>query len=270
MKMQSNISATEKFIILACLVFLSFCSGFAQNDTVYMVKPDSVFIPQKQDIMYRLFVENKEAEIKHLWKTNLVGFRFLLPNVGFEQRIGKSFTVEGIAICGINRYTVNFPEGDLFYSSNDYTINNPTPSGLYFEFEQSFKYYFNLKRREKQGLKTNGFSANYIASVISFNRQKYNGTGYFMDTLKYESINFENTEKNLNVGLKYGAQRRIYDIINIEFYAGCYYNFRWDNITRFWPTMSKKYYSHKIIPFVGLRCGFAIGSFKNLKNRLKN
>jgi len=259
----------KKYFLIACLFSAFITTGFSQADTVYIVKADTIFMPQKQDIMYKMFVENKEPIIKHLWKTNLVGFGFLLPNVGFEQRIGKSWTVEGIAICGINTYTANFPEGDFLYTSYDYNIDNTTPSGLYFEFEQSFKYYFNLKGRERQGLKTNGFSANYFATVISFNRQKYNGTGHFMDTLYYESINFENTEKNLNVGLKYGVQRRICDIINIEFYTGCYYNFRWDNIDRFWPTMSKKYYSHKIIPFVGLRFGFAIGSFKNLKNRIK-
>jgi hypothetical protein len=244
MKRQSNKHVKEKYIFLACLVFLSIGSGFAQNDTVYIIKTDTVFMPQKQDLMYKQFVENKEQEIKHLWKLNWVDLGSFRPNLAYQQRIGKSLSVEGYASYNLSKY----------FSFNGSSISYPT-----FEFEQMFKYYFDTKIRERKGLITNGFSGNYIATSIISNQTKWEQmSNYAIDT-----------KTNLNIGFKYGYQRRIGSFAYIEFSAGLYYNYKWEKMR---VNQSGIWYSgmdSKILPFVGFRGGFAIDSFKNLHSRIK-
>jgi hypothetical protein len=247
----------KKYIFAVYLVLIAIGTGYSQTDTVFIIKTDTVFVPERQDIMYKLFVENKEPETKHLWKVNLMNSRLLKPDIGYEQRIAKSWSVEGYASYGYE---------DIFTTSN-----------MSFELEQSFKYYFNLKSRERRGLKTNGFSGDYFSTSVCYNEKEYDDPIRGMDTSYTFSV-YYSAAKNLNIGIKYGIQRRIGRFGYIEFYAGWYYNCRWQKKNRDslrWPSsdnVSWIEYSHDIWrrPVVGIKAGFAIGSFDNLKRRIKD
>jgi hypothetical protein len=254
----------KKLTIIFFLVFLAAGKSFFQKDTIVIIKTDTIYIPEKQDIIYKLYLENKELEITHLWKVDFVDFSFLKPNLGFEQRLYKSWSIEGIASYGYSYTFVNDFIEDMFNLSPkvEYEISLKDRS---FEFEQLFKYYFNLKKRERLGLKTNGFCGNYFATSILYNQRKFIGEGYVSNASSFHYFSPINvTQNNFNIGLKYGIQRRIGNFVFIEFYTGCYINFRTDKF----DNVANPYKSQNIYPFVGLRFGFAIGSFDNLKKNI--
>jgi hypothetical protein len=229
---------------------------YAQADTIYIVKTDTVFMQEKNDLMYRLFVEQRGIESNHLWKFNLVDIGLLKPNVGYEHKLGNAFSVEGYLSYGMN-YNI-YP---LYPSNGTYGSNTEQV----FEFEGLFKYYYNLKRRERLGKKTYGFRGNYVAASLWYNQ-------FDDQSLKTDSTNTPSVQL-INLGIKYGLQRRIGNIGYIEFFGGIYY--RWETISQWLINSSAEHISFSdhndyIILTIGLRAGFAIDSFDNLRRMFKD
>lgn len=240
-----------KLIILLISIFcISSSTGFSQTDTIYIIKTDTVFVSEKKDIMYKMFVENREAEIRHLWKMNFVDMGLVRPNIAFEQRIFKSFSIESYISLGL--------KGNL-YQKNE--IFNGT-RGSTFEFEQQVKYYYNIKRREHLGKKTNGFTGNNISLSFWYN-ENYDPTWKVQGNQYLEP-------KNYNLGLKHSIQHRIGNIGYLEFYMAVYY--RWGTKHEQLLDLIFKTYdiNPSIVPVVGIRAGFAIDTKKNLKKAFKN
>jgi hypothetical protein len=249
----------KKYIILVLLMLIYIGNSYSQIDTVIIVKTDTVLVPEKQDRLYKFFVENKETETKHLWKMNLVDIALFKPNIVYEQRLAKLWSVEGYIRYGYGSGigTIN---GKLITS--EHHSSNAT-----IEFEQLFKYYYNLNRRERRGKKTNGFSGNYFASSIWINE--------YRDPLLETDSTSSSGVDNKNIGIKYGIQRRIGNLGYIEIYAGIYY--RWETIHQSLKNASPGTYNNDyndfnnmVMPRIGIKAGFAIGSFDNLKRRIKD
>lgn len=260
----------KKYLLMACLFIIFKTVGFSQTDTVFIIKSDTVFVTEKQDRMYKYFVENKEAEIKHLWKINLTNASIFMFNIGYEQRINKFITVESYFKIG------EYSSDDFFSTlgrANSVYSNHNIPSEFHststiIEFEQSMKCYHNFNLREKLGKKTNGFSGNYLAVSFQFKR-------FYDYDIDYQ-YNYSGLIRNINLGIKYGLQRRIGRLGYVEAYAGLYY--RWESIdwhhyststppgeTQFW-TEHESY----LIPTIGIKAGFAIDSFHNLRRMFKD
>jgi len=240
----------KRSLLLFFLILLAIDKGFSQTDTIIIYKTDTVFVTEKQDIMYKMFVENKEAEIKRLWKMSLIDFSIPMPNIGLEQKLGKLFSIEGYLRFGFS----NLPDFSIS-ESKSFLFESESDPYLLFEFEQMFKYYFDINIRERKGLRTNGFSGTYFATSILYNRKEYS---YF-----FNEITPTPRETNLNLGLKYGVQRRIGSYINFDIFIGLYYNYIWKK------EQYKTEFGTRFHPIAGVRAGFAIDSFKNLKSRIK-
>ncbi len=235
------------------MLFLSL-NTVAQTDTLVIIKTDTVFMPEKEDLMYKLFLENRGVETNHLWKLNLVDLAVLRPNLGYEHRLGRSWSVEGYGSLGFNGNL------ELEYEEND-PIPFPTNNFDYvIEFEQQFKYYYNLTRRKKIGKKTHGFRGNYVASSFWYKSSHGEST----NNQYYPSI-FHFNSTQYNAGLKYGLQRRIGNIGYIDFSIGAYY--RWESITGYSYSDRTEINTknNRVVLSIGIKAGFAIDSFKNLK-----
>jgi hypothetical protein len=219
--------------ILFALILLISGIGNLQSQSEYIVtySTDTTFIPEKKDIMYKLFVEEKALETRHLWKMNFVDFGLLKPNLGFEQKLSKSWTTESYLQFGTLQNVIN----------EDIIIN-------VLVIEQEVKYYYNLNRRERLGKKTSGFSGNYIA------------TGVWV----ISSNNLANLS-SYNLGIRYGLQRRIGNIGYVEAYTGIYYSLNGDILhDSSWPNTTEI-----VIPIIcSIRIGFAVDSFR-IKRMIK-
>lgn len=241
----------RNYILMVFLAFIVVKPGYSQTDTVVIVKTDTVFVTEKQDNIYKFYIQNKGPQTKHLWKLN-----FLKPEIGFEQRLAKAWSAEGYLGFGL----YSFPVG-ISISSNDIITSDENSSTNESRIEQQFKYYYNLNRRQRLAKKTNGFSSNYIAS------------SFYCEAFRYGSNHTKAISYNL--GIRSGLQRRIGNLGYFEFYTGLYY--RWEKQTSrnlvgsgnnlYYENETQ--YSNGFILLVGLKVGFAIDSFHNLKKMLK-
>jgi hypothetical protein len=224
-------------------------SVYAQTDTIYIAKTDTVFASIEHDRMYRFFVQNRGTETNHLWKLNLVDVCVMRLNVGYENKLGKKWSVEGYLSYGVRDI---YELGQRFYPS--------------LEAEQLFKFYYNLNRRERLGKKTYGFSGNYFATSLWY--EYYTTPGSVKDPPDYNQSVY-----NYNMGIKYGLQRRIGNFGYIDLFAGIYYRYQFVqyDIINFQVTDElPDEYKHTIVPVLGLKVGFAIDSFDNLRRMLKD
>lgn len=260
----------NKIILIFFYFILLFNKSFAQTDTVYIIKTDTVFVMEKQDRLYKFFVENKEADINCLWKMNLTNVSVFLLNIGYEKRIIRSFTAESYFRLGgyLNELSLNSINSSGSLYSNHKTPSEFHSSSVTIEFEQLLKFYYNLNRREKLGKKTNGFSGNYLAVSFLFKK--------FQDPeIEYEN-NCPGNTRNFNLGIKYGVQRRVGKLGYIEAYAGLYYRWEsiyWDYYDTSTPTLdSYMWTEHKnyFVPVIGIKAGFAISSFDYLRRMIKD
>lgn len=243
----------KKFLFI--ISFFCFSLGvFAQTDTVFIVKTDTIFVQEKHDLLYKSFLENRGEGTNHLWKMNLIDIGFLRLNVGYEHRLGKSWSVEGYLSYGEKADLYRRSQGTFGFGS-----------GNRLEFEQIFKYYYNLNRRETLGKKSYGFRGNYFA------------TSFWVEEFEDNTICTDSTDAphvdRKNLGIKYGIQRRIGNLGYIEFYVGLYY--RWESIeyslnTGFSvPSQRWTEYDNYFNPVLGIRVGFAIDSFGSLRRMIK-
>jgi hypothetical protein len=223
-------------------------NGFSQTDTVYLIKSDTVFEVQKQDLLYRLLVEDRGIETGHLWKINIVDIGFLKPNLGYEQLITGPLTIEGYFSYGAA--SVGFVKDGVYSFLHNSSV----------ELEQQFKYYYNLRSRERSGKKIYGFSANYVSSSLWYSQN--DDMAFTTDSTSFPNV------KRYNLGFKYGIQRRIGNLAYVDVYAGVYYC--WEEIISTALSNQKVLnYNNYVYPVLGIKAGFAIDSFANLKRMLK-
>jgi hypothetical protein len=242
--------------ILSIFIFFVALSIQAQNDTVYILKSDTVYVVGKQDRRYNFFVENRGVESNHLWKSNMVDIGLLKLNVGYEHRFWNTWSTDTY---------LSFNYGGDFYRDST-SIRLKLGMDMELVFEQQIKYYYNKKRRENLGKRTDGLRGNYLSA--SFFYREFEDSSYDTDTTTAGAV------KSFNMGVKYGLQRRIANLGYIEFYAGLYYRWEYYNqFISFNSSMENRYRTASdrlLVPVLGIRVGFAIDSFDNLRRMLKD
>jgi hypothetical protein len=204
---------------------------FSQTDSVSVISAGKDSIDAKYDRIYKYFIEDKK-EIKHLWKVNIVNFSFFAPNIVYEQKIGKSFSSETYLKLGTFANYNNFQ-----YYSYGFFVN------------QGIKYYYNIKKRELKGKRTNGFNGNYFALVGFYGHVR---------NVHPDSSSIPEHLSNYGLALRYGLQRRLGNIGYIEPFVQMG-GINYSNNTGFHFTMS-----------IGLNAGFSLDSFKNHGNNKKS
>jgi hypothetical protein len=234
-----RITKSMKNILLSVILMLSLAHEIkSQADTVTPApRCDTSYTECNR--VYMLFIANRNREVKHLWKLNMVG-GYNMENLcfGYEQRISKSITTESCLI------------GDLL---GLYGWRH-----LYFGVSQSVRYYYNLGRRERLGKRINGFCGNYFSiGGFLYNSSPYN---------KYDGVAyippFNYPPRRFGVDVLYGLQRRLGNIGYVELFLG---------VEAYKPLHQKYYHNSEIgfKPEIGIRAGFAIDSFKEIKRAFK-
>lgn len=227
----------KKLFILILLAFWALLTSYSQTDSLSVIQSSAADSVEKYDRVYKLFIEDRDAEIKHLWKINLIQFALLEPNIGFEQRIGKNFssaTSLKIGIAWIDFYDKARQESSGLISTVGISL------------QQEFRYYYNLNRRALLGKRVNGFSGNYFSL-------------HLLVAIRNSTVS-NDLRGGAGTALIYGLQRRIGNIGYIEAFGGPAV------LNAYSSTSQSSWY---ITPFLGIRAGFAIDSFSNLKRMLK-
>jgi hypothetical protein len=230
-----------KYAHITLLIYHLF-SGIllGQTDSVYTIQ-DTACKSENYDRIYKLFLEDREGEIKHLWKVNLLQFALIEPNIRFEQKLSKRNSIE-------SHLRLRFPvkQVALIFPLDYEGFNNVR---FRTTFQQDVKFYHNVNSRIRKGKSVNGFSGNYIAAN-------------FMAS--YATYEFEEIDARFSFGLgfTYGLQRRIGNIGYMGAHAGIY------RIYSPQPIYYGNELSWDYIFNIGLEAGFAIDSFKNLKRML--
>jgi hypothetical protein len=185
------------FIVALCLISTII---FCQNDTsqTHANNIDSLFV--KYDRIYRLFLEQNNQEVKHLFKINFIGLNQLAPIFAFEQKLGKNFSFETSVGLGS---TSKLDQFSTIYGFKDRSI---LEYGFYVSVYEMIKYYYNFNRRQRLGKIINGFSGNFLAVQL--------GGIYIHDEIFYQRK--IDHELLLEIDLTYGIQRRIGNIGYIE------------------------------------------------------
>jgi len=216
---------------------------YSQEDTMIFSKEKNYPEDDKYDTLYKQFVKDQDQEIRHLWKINLVDLSILMPNLDFEQKLGKLWSSESYLKLGI-------------ITRDDY-------KGVFSQWEvsQQLKLYYNLNRRERHGKKTNGFSGNYFSLILFASNHDYPKPG-FQNTFLMTEVSY------YGAGIHYGLQRRIGNTGYFEIFAGMHYNYQQlseytDRIPFFEFPNSGSAGGWKFSEAFGVKAGFAISSFSN-------
>lgn len=236
-------------LFLAGLIFYSF-SAFSQPDTLIssIGIPDSIDI--KYDRAYKLFVEKKPYEIKHLFKLNLFNVNLLAPGITYEQKLTKNISAEAYLYISYakllfaNTELTNFKETDLSDKSGMACYS----TGGY----QMIKFYHNFNRRKLLDKNTNGFSGNYFSLKVS---EHYS----FIDLKDYQNssvFNGDRIRSYLVPGIAYGMQRRIGNIGYAE-------------ISLTANLSSVSHWNFGLEKGITIKIGFSIESVSSLKMMLK-
>ncbi len=218
----------------------------AQQDTLLVIPAEINSMDDEFDQKYKQYIRQNEPTINHLWKLNLVDLDVPVFSLGYEHKLGKLWSTESYLKVGLPAY------GGYYGMDVEWS------------FSHQLKFYYNLKRREQLGRKTNGFNANYISIGIFGGEERDPKPGYKSDMLK-------DAESCYGVGLKFGMQRRIGNFF-IEPYVGVnyqYYNLvETDGSALFSDQLeSGKSGRWNFQPDIGIKAGIALESlFKNYQN----
>lgn len=236
----------------------------AQTDSIFVERDDSITQINPDDKIYRLFIEDKTREIRHLFKVNLISLSLVNLNIGYEQRLGRNWSSDTYLGFG------NPDQGILSYETIKwYSENGIQPYAFGVGLSQDIKFYYNLQRRQRLGKRYRGFSGNYFGLRI--------GGYYSLSKLKTDSYDASTSYRNAGANLIYGLQRRIGNIGYVAIFTGIggYYYYSRAEITEIIEYDPE----NRIIiledleftgPFIGISAGFAIDSFKNLRRMLKD
>lgn len=221
-------------LILLCFI-VKILQG--QNDsTLNYTEPDSLLI--KYDRIYKIFLEQSNVPVKHLFKFNIIGLSQVAPLFSYEQKIGKSFSSE--TAIGFGSAST---QSELARNYG-YERNTIFGSGYFVGGFEMIKYYHNLNRRQRLGKNINGFSGNYFA--VQLGAIYIHSNNFFIST--DESVIYQ-------ADVTYGIQRRIGNIGFIEPSVSVF--FRQENG------------NSNVFPSLNLEMGFAIDSFSHLDKMFK-
>lgn len=240
-----------KNFMLVIFLFSMLSGLFARTDTVYIVKIDTVFVSESQDLIYKRFIEDKRVETSHMWKLNLLDLGFYKPNLGYEHKIGRMWSAEGYASYG-------YSKGSVIRGGNYTGYSNILANA---DVELQLKYYYNLNLRQRKGKRVYGFSGDYFAATIWYSYYDYN-------SFIHNNISIENHTNYYSVGLKYGIQRRIGNLVYFDGFIGVLYTWQEDKYDPYHPAYGSPTNTiwHQFPMWVlGIRVGFGIDSFKNLR-----
>ncbi len=252
------------FFIAGLLLFLK--PIYAQQNTIEYTQSADTCVPASVDDYNRLvkyFIKEK-ADVKQLYKFDLLQFALFRPNIAYETRIKNNLNAE-------------------FFFLYDYDgvggSNSPFNVQMHLiALTTDLKYYYNTNNRIKKGKNTNGFSANYFsfgmgAYLFSYNSSYYNKNldGKLLEYYyQYKDINahlpynipknqdnkivwrtkkYEPNESIAFVRIGYGIQRRIGNIG----YVAADFNFGFGTNSNF----SRLYLMHEF----SIKAGLAFSSF---------
>ena len=91
----------NKHVFLLLMITISCITGYSQTDSLKI--PDLKGNPteDKYDSIYGRYVQSREAEIRHLWKLNLVDADVFNVNLGYEKKLGKSWSSDSYLSFGL-------------------------------------------------------------------------------------------------------------------------------------------------------------------------
>ena len=232
-----------KYVFPLLMIFVWMNTGYSQSDTIMVSEGKNHPEDDKYNTLYKMFVKDQEPEIRHLWKINLVDLAILMPNLDFEQKLGKLWSSDSYLKFGVTA------RDDYEAVFSQWAVS------------QQFKFYYNLNRRDRHGKKTNGFSGNYISLNLFAGEEGYQKPGFQNTTLI-------DIESYYGTGLQYGLQRRIGDVGYLELFAGIQYQNRahseyTGSVTMFEFSNSGGVEEWVFSMVYGVKAGFAIGSFSN-------
>ena len=219
-------------------ILISTFLSFSQSDTILVSSGIKDSIDMKYDRVYRLFLQDKSHDVRHLWKVSLLQLTPTPIILAYEQKIGKRWSNETFLYSILSIYNA----GNTYFNFDFINYHCDIHAN------DRIKYYYNLTRRERLGKNTGGFSGNYI------------GIGVFVQDNFYKSFPMNYNYPLVKYGslLYYGLQRRIGNIGFFETYLGMGYCFAPHN-----PSFTGTYSDF------GFRLGFAIESVAELKKMLR-
>ncbi len=194
------------YIITLTFLFLGAQTMLAQADSITISKAEPDSIDVKYDRVYKLFVQDKDHEIKHLIKLNLVNIDLLMPTLAYEQKLSRNFSMEVSMFIAYKHLLFDESDSLKFYPT--YQFKGSDLQCFSIGGYQMIKLYHNLNRLERLGKNTNGFSGNYFALKLSEN---YSWLDDFYHKEPNADIFLEN-KYYLVPALVYGIQRRIGNI----------------------------------------------------------
>ncbi len=226
---------------ISLLILLITCTSyritFPQNDSIHDLINEE-YKDLRNNRFYKLFLVDRDKEISHLWKFDLIHFGLLQPNIGFEQRIGKKWSSNTVFSGGFL-----YQDLELSYTMGEFE-HKEYP--FYLNETQEIRFYYNFLRRKQLGKRINGFSGNYFALSISAFHELGN-PGF-----------------KLNSGINYGLQRRIGNIGFIEAYVGIISSYSYHKIS-YDSNRRGDYITYENWEYtfnLGIKAGFAIDSSK--------
>jgi hypothetical protein len=242
----------KKLLNIIILLVIINQAAISQKDSILVTKGEKDSIDMKYDRIYKLIVQDKNHDVKHLWKINLALFSLSSLNVGYQQNIGTNWTIETFLFAGFGSKWSR--ERSLFgeFGSN---ISALTLSSLQFGLNEKLKFYYDLSRRKNLGKITNGYSGNYFALGGYLGYQAFPEP--FMDT----QFDYKNDPPFIyySAYMHYGIQRRIGSLGFFELFAGIRYDYLYSSNELSYP------YNKGFMPDGGFKFGFAIESLKELK-----
>jgi hypothetical protein len=84
----------KKLIYITLLYLICSQLSIAQDDSIIVSTGMKDSIDMKYDRIYKLFIQDKSHDVRHLWKVNLAQLGFESLNMGYEQKIGKNWSNE--------------------------------------------------------------------------------------------------------------------------------------------------------------------------------
>lgn len=234
------VKSLETYITL-CIVsaILSFAELplIAQTTSTVYSEDTTDVVESEYDQMYQLLIPEKK-KIYTLIKVNAVDWGLLHPSIIVEQNMNHNFNVEPLLRLAYFDWT--FEEG----------IHYAIQAGV------DFKYYYNYKRRQRMGKKTNGFVGNYFA--LGGRASVSDAQDYISALMNDQRIGFEEPLTGgifhvYQVETKYGLQRRLGGVGYLDLQLGL----RYINVLN---------YDHNVVPFVRIGIGFGLTKekFKDL------
>lgn len=148
----------------------------------------------------------KAQEIHSFKVSDVTKLTFLNPGISYEKAIGEFETIYGQAFMNTSAY---FSYSDALGSS----------AGVYFDpaLTLQYRYYYNFRRREAKGKRTELNSLNYLSGMAESVFSKARLASEYLEEKKLRAIN--------KIGIAWGMQRNYKKRFSLDLYIGPAYLF---------------------------------------------